>query len=212
MIEIIPAIIAENYKELEDKIKAVEPYVKWVQLDVSDGKFAPSITFNDPAKLKDLNTDLELEAHLMVAELEKDIDFWLASPIKRILVHYESTRNIQKLIKKIKSAGREVGIVLKLETLVEVIDDFIRQINTVQLMSIAEIGYYGRKFDDRVLEKIRIIRKKYPEIPIAVDGGINPEIAQKVVVAGASRLIVGGYIFSSENTGETINNLKKSIE
>ena len=41
MAEIVPAIIAKDFAELERKIKLVEPYVNWVQLDVMDGKFAP---------------------------------------------------------------------------------------------------------------------------------------------------------------------------
>ena len=48
MPEIIPAIIAKDFLELEKKIKLIEPYVNWVQLDVSDGKFTTMKTWNSP--------------------------------------------------------------------------------------------------------------------------------------------------------------------
>jgi hypothetical protein len=39
MIQVIPTIIAKDFQELQEKVKKVEPYVDWVQLDVMDGQF-----------------------------------------------------------------------------------------------------------------------------------------------------------------------------
>ena len=47
-VEIIPAIIAKNFKELKEKIEIVEQYVRWVQLDIMDGNFVPNFTWNKP--------------------------------------------------------------------------------------------------------------------------------------------------------------------
>jgi len=52
MIEIIPAIIPKFFQEIEEKIKLVEPYVDWVQLDVMDGKFVNNLTWTNPNDLK----------------------------------------------------------------------------------------------------------------------------------------------------------------
>jgi len=208
-MEIIPAIIAQNLEEIREKIKLVEPYVDWVQLDVLDGIFAPSKTFNNPAELKNLQTDIKIEAHLMIDQPESVIDQWILSGVKRILIHYESTKKLDEVIKKIKEAGLEVGIVLKMETPVTVIDNLIDNIDVVQLMGIAEIGFYGHPFDDRVLEKISTLRKKYPNVIIEVDGGINLKTAQKVIDRGATRLVVGSYLFQGDNIKERINEVRK---
>ena len=209
MTQIIPAIIAQNLEEIREKIKLVEPYVDWVQLDVLDGIFAPSKTFNDPVELKNLQTDIKIEAHLMIDQPELVIDQWILSGVKRILIHYESTKKLDEVIKKVKEAGLEVGVVLKMETPITIIDDFIDKLDVVQLMGIAEIGFYGHPFDDRVLEKISTLRKKYPNVIIEIDGGINLKTAQEVLDRGATRLVVGSYLFQGDNIKERIDEVRK---
>ena len=39
MLEVVPAINAESFDKIREQIKLVEPYVKWVQIDVADGTF-----------------------------------------------------------------------------------------------------------------------------------------------------------------------------
>jgi len=220
MPEIIPAIIAKDFGELEKKIKLVEPYVSWVQLDVMDGKFAPEKSWpfvaaapqGKPAELKNISTSLNLEAHLMVFEPEKEIDAWINSGVKEILIHIESTKNLQEIIKKIKGAGLKAGVVLNLETDVTKIEEtFIDSVDLVQFMAIAQIGYHGHPFDDKVIPKIIALRQKYPNVKIAVDGGINSETAKKAAKAGADILVAGSAIFAESNIEKAINELKQSI-
>jgi len=208
MTQIIPAIIAQNLEEIREKIKLVEPYVDWVQLDVLDGIFAPSKTFNNPLELKNLQTDIKIEAHLMIDQPELVIDEWILSGVKRILIHYESTQHLDKVIDKIKAAGLEVGVVLKMATPIIVIDNLINKLDVIQLMGIAEIGYYGHSFDEQVLEKISALRKKYPHVIIEIDGGINLVTAQKVIERGAQSLVVGSYLFQGGQIKERIDLLR----
>lgn len=211
MIEIIPAIIAKNFQELQEKIKLIEPHVKWAQIDIMDGKFTPPITWNSPSELSQLKTSLNLEVHLMINAPEKVIDKWLEQKhVKRILIHYESTNKIQDLIKKIRGAKKEIGIVLKIETPIEVLESFINKIDLVQLMGIAEIGYYGHGFDERVLEKIKTLRQKYPKLTIEIDGGINPKTTKQCINAGANRLVAGSYIFKNKNIKEAMEKLQST--
>lgn len=210
MLEIIPAIIAHDFKELQAKIKIIEPYFKWAQIDVMDGIFVNSKSYNIPNTLRLLGTNINFEIHLMVEKPENILDDWISSGVKRILIHYESTKKLDEVFKKIKDFGLEVGVVLKIETPVMVINDFIKQgkIDVVQLMGIDKIGYYGEKFDERVLEKIKILRQKYSNIIIEVDGGINSENAKKLFDAGVNRLAVGSYIFNSKDIKKAIEDLK----
>jgi ribulose-phosphate 3-epimerase len=211
MIEIIPAIIAKDFEELEKKIKLVEPYVKWAQLDVMDGKFAPEKSWDNPRELKNISTSLNLEAHLMVSEPEKEIEKWINSGVKKILIHIESTKNVHEIIKKIKGAGLKAGVVLNLETDVAKIEPFADSVDLVQFMAIAQIGYHGHPFDDKVIPKIIALRQKYPNVKIAVDGGINSETAQKTAQAGADILVAGSAIFAEGNIEKAINELRQSI-
>jgi len=215
-MEIVPAIIAKDFNELRQKVGLVETYVSAVQLDIMDGVFAPQKTWDEPADLKNLKTGLIFEAHLMVSRPEKEIDKWLASGVKKILIHVESTKNLKEIEEKISGAGLEMGLALNLDTKLEVLDSILisqhSNIQSVQLMAIAKIGFHGQAFDERVIPKIRALRAKYPHVKIEVDGGINIETAKKATQAGADVLVTGSAIFNAQNIKEAIEELYKSIK
>src|SRR3990167_5851008 len=124
---IIPAIIAKDFEELKTKLAQVEGLVSWAQIDVMDGVFTPPTTWREPADLEKINSAINLEAHLMVEKPENIIDGWLNSPVRRILLHYESTTHthIEELIEKILTSGKEAGVALKLQTPLFVLDPLI---------------------------------------------------------------------------------------
>ena len=212
MVEIVPAIIAKDFQELQQKLKLVEPYVSTVQLDVMDGRFVPERTWNKPEDLKKIKTNLNLEAHLMISEPEKEIEKWIISGVKRILVHFEATKQLEEIVKKVKKDGLEIGVVLKLETPVKILDKLqfrSEAIDVIQLMAISKIGYHGHPFDGRVIPKIKSLRRKYPDVKIVVDGGINFQTAKKVAQVGTNILVVGSAIFKSQDIGRAIKELKQ---
>lgn len=216
MIEIVPAIIARDIEEVKKKLALIEGAATWAQIDVMDGLFTPPVTFNDPAALRDITTAVRLEAHLMVVHPENIIDAWLDSPVARILFHYESTtsENLKGLIERVRGAGKEVGIALKLETPISVLDPLLhasRSTLYVQLMGIAEIGYHGHPFDERVLEKIRALHERYPDVIIAVDGGVHERTIPLIFGAGATRFIAGSAIYASKDPRETIKRFQATI-
>lgn len=121
---------------------------------------------------------------------------------------------INNLKEQCQQCGCELGIVFNLETPINIIDNFLSVncylFSVVQLMSIAQIGYHGQPFDERVIPKIRALRERYPDVKIQVDGGINLENASQIIEAGADILVIGSTIFNSENIGETIRKIKES--
>lgn len=215
MIEIVPAIIARDIEEVKKKLALIEGAATWAQIDVMDGVFTPPVTFHDLAALRGIKTAVRLEAHLMAAHPENIIDAWLDSPAERIILHYESTapEKLHELIEKINAAGKEVCIALKLETPISVLDEFLKaksyKLKAVQLMGIAEIGYHGHPFDERVLKKIRALHGLYPDVILAVDGGVNERTIPLIVSAGAARLIAGSAIYASKDPRQTIQALKE---
>ena len=81
MAQVIPAIIAHDFFELEEKIKKVAAYADWVQLDVMDGQLVDNVTWYDSEDLKKIDPEIlskiNLEAHLMVYKPEKTIYQWI---------------------------------------------------------------------------------------------------------------------------------------
>jgi len=211
---IIPAIIAKDFEELQSKLAKIDGLVSWAQIDVMDGVFVPPKTWDNPADLENISTAINLEAHLMIANPENIIDKWINSPVKRILLHHESTTHaqIEKLIEKIQKSGKEAGVALKLQTPLFVLDSLIQdsrfKIRAVQLMSISEIGYHGHPFEEKVLERIKTLREKYPDVTISVDGGVSLDNAPKILSAGADNLLVGSAIFKSDDIKKTLEKFK----
>lgn len=210
MNNIIPAIIAENFEELKEKISKIEGLVEWAQIDVMDGKFVPSLSWNNPFELQNIDTNLKIEMHLMVQNPENVIKDWIMSGARRVVVHYESSskENIEKAVADLKFAGLEAGVALRMETDANEIESLIPSLDVVQFMSIDKIGYYGQEFNPKVIDKIKDLRKKFLSVKINIDGGVNFKNAKALFEAGADNLIVGNIIFNSQNIKETIAKLQ----
>lgn len=219
-IEIIPTILVKSFKEVKEKIKKVEDYVDWVQLDIMDGIFVNNETWpyfakaskgkNNPKDLKKIKTKLKLEAHLMVNEPEKIIDDWL-EVTDRIIIHFESKitnreLGIRDLIKKVHKAGKQIGIALNPETHPVVISPFLEDLDLVLFMTV-QPGWGGQQFKEWILDKIKFLRGKWPNGNIEADGGINDENVKKVIEAGANLICAGTYIFNSKNIKQAIEKL-----
>lgn len=221
MTEIIPAILEKEWKEIENKINLVKAFIAseiggWVQLDITDGIFVLEKSWNNHFDLKSYLSHLEaklpsvgisVEIDLMVKSPELVIKDWADAGARRVIIHIESTDNAGKAIAIAREAGIEVGLALNIDTPNEVLDEFISKIDFVQFMGIANIGFQGQLFDNKVLHKIEDLRMKYPNAIITIDGGVSIETAPVLVKAGANRLATGSAIFSG--TQEPFENWEK---
>lgn len=207
MIEVIPAIIASSYQELEEKIKQVEPYVGRAHVDIMDGIFVANRTIDGPAEIERLDTPLELEIHLMVQKPENKIISWLETRADKFLVHLESTTKMKEVIDFVREADKQIFAVLNPETDYQMLRPFVDMIDGIQVMTVHP-GQYGADFVEETLKKIEDIHYFYPDLPIEVDGAINPKTAPKCIRAGASILAVGSHIWNSKNIEKAINEFK----
>ena len=210
-MEIIPSIIADNFEEVETRLIRVEGLIDWVELDIADGVFVPSFTWpmllgQAPEDLKGIEGKTKISAHLMVEHPETLIDDW-QEVVDRIIIHYESTDEIEKIIET-KGTHIGLGLALELATPVEKIYTYLDKIKLVQLMSIERVGYSGEKFDERVFEKIKTLKTNWPDIKIIVDGGVDLEIGQRLKEVGADGLVVGSHIWNAPNIEEAIKSFQ----
>jgi len=227
-IEIIPTILVQTFNEVKERIKAVEKYVSWVQLDVMDGVFVynetwPHSVVPGPAKrgtkfseeigkLKKLKTKLKIEVHLMVEKPEEEFDDWL-KVVDRIIIHFESKitnreLGIRELIKKAHKKKKEIGLALNPETHQAVVTPFLKDLDLVLFMTV-QPGWGGQELKEWVLNKIEFLRKKWPKGNIEVDGGINNENIVKIKKAGANLICAGTYLYRSKDIKQAIEILKE---
>ena len=102
----------------------------------------------------------------------------------------------------------KIGISIGMDTPLEDIYPFLNHVDFVQLMGIDEIGFQGEEFDERVLDRIRLLRSQYKDLSISVDGSVNLETAPKIIDAGANILVVGSAIWKSQDPRAVIIALK----
>ncbi len=212
MIEIIPAILVDDFDELQDQIELIRLGTKRIQIDICDGQFVHNATW--PYRKPDNNFEMliredislpgwekiDYEFDLMVNKPEEVVDDWVSVGATRIVLHIESKGNIKLAVEKL--LGRvEVGIALNIDTPVQSINDAMikDQIQFIQLMGIDHIGFQGQEFDAKVIAKISEVKKAFPDMPISIDGGVSLETAQDLIEAGADRLIVGSAIMGAES-------------
>lgn len=215
MPQIIPAIIAQDTAELKKKIEIVSGLVQWIQVDIMDGDFVPPKTWpytgGAPNDIRALAGNLKIEVHLMVSHPERVVREWVDAGVHRILVHVESTRELGVVADILEGTGVEFGIALKAETSVEAISPWLETCDAVQLMSIPEIGYHGKTFDEGVIPKIEALRARYPNLPLCVDGGITAPIAFRLASLGVENIAVGGAIWNAENPRRALEQLLADV-
>jgi len=220
MAEIIPAIIPEDLYDLEEKLALVANHVPLVQIDVTDGKFTPSQSWplrkgGDDFFKKILNEEegmpywdlIDFEVHLMVSKPERMIPDWVRAGATRIIVHVETLTDFASIKNEVGEAV-SIGLAINIDTSIESLAPYIKDIEVVQCMGIAKIGSQGQPFDHRVIERVRELREMYRDTIISVDGGVSKENASFLIEAGADRLVVGSAIFESGAILETIEYLK----
>ncbi len=180
----------------------------FIHIDVMDNIFVPNyqLPLNEVNELA-FYSQKPFDIHLMVEHPTDYIKGLDVHNLDCITIHLEITDNIDKLIELIKSYDCHVGIAIKPNTDINLIDKYIDKIDRVLIMSV-EPGFGGQPFLNKSVDRILAIRNKRKDLTIEVDGGINNEIIKKISDI-ADIAVVGSYITKNDNYQEAINNLKK---
>ena len=210
-IQISPSILSADFSQLGNEIKRLEEGgADMIHVDVMDGHFVPNLTIGPPV-IKSLKkySKLIFDVHLMISPVHKYIKAYSDAGADIITIHPEATKDLGSSILKIKELKKKVGVSLNPETQVDIIIDFLKDIDLVLIMSVNP-GFGGQKFMPDVLKKIKQLKKIQEErkidFDIEIDGGINFENSKIAIEAGANILVSGTTIFKSNN-----GDIKKNI-
>ncbi|MDP2788501.1 MAG: hypothetical protein Q8O46_00405 [bacterium] len=228
MIEVIPAILPKDYEDLKNEIALVRGVVPLVQIDICDGVFIKSKTWPfvganfDSHFNKILNEeegmpfweDIDFELDLMVSDALENFDIYTKLGPKSIIFHIEavgSLDNFKDFLEGIDMYIRDsikIGVAINPSTPLEQLFPLISHIDFVQCMGNDEIGYHGVELDEKVYERVKILREKYPDLPIAVDIGVDKQTAPLLVKAGVTKLVAGSAIFNTDDIIDTIEQFR----
>jgi len=216
MVQIIPTINVQSQDAFVSQLRDVELLCDLIQIDVADGAFTAWKSWNEPEIIKDIATGVRYEIHLMVKDVEKELARWnVVQNIQRVIIHIESFSESQKFYdtinKLLLEANYEVGVALNPDTPIELLDPIADKINYVMLLGVNP-GTSGQPMQDSVTDKIQDLRIAYPDVNIEMDGGVNENNVQSVVLAGANILCLGSGIFNEKaSVKENFEKFKKLI-
>jgi len=197
MVKIVPAVLTDDPKDLEVKIRQAESITDIAQIDIMDGMFVPSNSIGSD-DLKKIKTSLYLEVHIMAMNPEKMFKGFKDAGAKRILFHYEATDNPSGLIDQLKSMAISPGMVINPKTPVKAVKQFFPRIDILLLMAVNP-GFYGAPFIPEVLDKAReISAMEDKKFILSLDGGVKQDNFLDIVKAGVEQIDIGSAIFKGD--------------
>ena len=208
-----PSILAADFLNLGRDIEMLNTSdADMIHCDVMDGVFVPNISFGFPviAQVGKMARK-PLDVHLMIVEPQNYIGAVRDAGASIMNVHQEACIHLDRTIQAIRQAGMKAAVTLNPSTPVGMLEDVIGDVDMVLLMSVNP-GFGGQKFIGNTIEKIKrlrvLISATGSKALIEVDGGVNPETAPQLALAGADILVAGSYVFKSPDPHAAIRHLK----
>lgn len=199
-------------EELNEKIKKLDTTtIDYFHVDVMDGEFVLDDTLGTEIMIDALkDTTKPKDVHLMVKDIIKYIDKYIVLNPEYITVHMEATDDINSVIEYIRTKNIKVGLSIKPNTEISLLNDYLSKIDLVLIMSV-EPGLGGQPFIEnsvkRINELVRLRDENNYNYLIEVDGGINGANIKRCNVDIA---VVGSYITKEPDYQKQIDTLKRA--
>ena len=211
---IAPSVLAADFANLQRDIEMINNSdADWFHIDIMDGVFVPNISFGMPVlEAIKRHAKKTIDVHLMIVNPDRYIKTFADLGANVLTVHYEACTHLHRTLQAIKAEGMKAGVALNPHTNVNVLEDVIKDIDLVCMMSVNP-GFGGQSFIENTYTKIEklkeIITRNNATTLIEIDGGVTDKNALQLVTAGADVLVAGNFVFKAANPTQTIADLKK---
>ena len=210
MIKIAPSILAADPLHLgRDVERAAAAGCDWIHVDVMDAHFVPNLAYS-PDTVRGIRkiVSIPVDVHLMMDQPETLLDAFLEAGADSLTIHAEIGSNVSGILKRIRKAGCRAGIALKPGTPAEAVIPYINDVDLILAMTV-EPGFGGQKLDERVLEKISIIRDSGFQGEIEADGGIREDNLKTLIDHGLTVAVMGTALFRNEDMKAALTRLHR---
>ncbi len=210
-IRITPSILNADFSRLQEEIGKISAVSDLLHLDVMDNVFVPNFTFDfDSASKIIKESSLEVDAHLMVADVDHIAPDYAQAGCASVTIHAEATKDIVGTLREIRKVGSRSGLALKPASQIEDYVDVIDDVDMFLIMTV-EPGFGGQKFMTDMLSKISRTRAIIGSRPIwlQVDGGISLETIEIAVDAGADTFVAGSAVYNAKDPAAMVTSLRE---
>ena len=208
-VSIVPAILTDNKQDYRSQIERINAFTRRVQIDVTDGLFAPFPTLDITNVWWPKNWTADL--HLMTANPSNYIDTILKLRPSLCILHAEASENLLPVFETLKAAGIRTGVALLPSTYPGNVKPYIEAVDHV-LVFAGQLGVQGSPADLMQMEKIALIRNMKPEIEIGWDGGANITNVRALAHADLDVINVGSAISQAADPAEVFQSLVAEID
>jgi ribulose-phosphate 3-epimerase len=212
-----PSVLSADFTRLADAVAVAEAGgADWIHVDVMDGHFVPNLTVGPPVvKALKRITKVPLDVHLMIANPDETVGWYLEAGADLVTVHVEACRDLPSVARAVRAAGALAGVSIKPKTEVEVLEPILCEVDVVLVMSV-EPGFGGQAFMSGCLPRIERVASMAgtagSDVLIEVDGGIDERTAALVTRAGARMLVAGNAVFGQADPAAALRAIRAAGE
>jgi len=212
---LIPALNAQTFEEIKQKIDLLKKEVDHFHLDVASKEFTGYETWQNVYDLERLDQTLFFDLHLMLSLKPQEIIKWSKKNIKRLILHLEASPYPEALIKMAKRTKKSLFIAWSPDVEFSFISKYLSLVEGILVLGVKP-GKAGQKFLESTYERLSLVndlrKKNYPKLKLMVDGGINENNLKEILKFNPEIVVMASAIYNSPNPLEKYMSIKKMIE
>ncbi len=215
MMEIVPGILVHDEQDFHEHLfhPGLRKVAKMFHVDVLDNTLVDAIAWADPLVVGTWQNLPNLELHLMVQDPLSHIEAWRihVPTVRRVIIHIEVGRPLLRILETLKPLRLETLLAVNPATHVDSLEHYLPLISGVQIMGVVP-GKSGQTFlGEPILAKVKRARALFPDLLVALDGGVAPNTISRIANTGVQRCVAASALWKAENPEEALNDLYSRV-
>ena len=208
-VSIVPTILSDNKQDYRNQAEKINTFTRRVQIDVTDGSFAPATTLDITNVWWPKNWQADL--HYMAAKPSENLDTILKLSPSLCILHAEASEDLLPSFQALKNAGIKAGVALLPQTYPGKVKQYIDAADHVLIFA-GQLGGQGQPADLMQMEKVQLINSMRPDVEIGWDGGANLTNVRALAHTELDVIYVGSAISKAPNPAEAFQQLVAEID